>query len=100
MRVSAASGARGSGPPQALTPLSALPAETKQELEDLTADIKKTANKVRSKLKGEQCNPAIAEKDLCPALDKTGLCEQCSLASGGQIPNQGEIHKPTFARDT
>lgn len=28
------------------------PAETKQELEDLTADIKKTANKVRSKLKG------------------------------------------------
>lgn len=27
-------------------------AETKQELEDLTADIKKTANKVRSKLKG------------------------------------------------
>lgn len=29
-----------------------LSAETKQELEDLTADIKKTANKVRSKLKG------------------------------------------------
>lgn len=29
------------------------PVETKQELEDLTADIKKTANKVRSKLKGE-----------------------------------------------
>lgn len=28
-------------------------AETKQELEDLTADIKKTANKVRSKLKGK-----------------------------------------------
>ena len=27
--------------------------ETKQELEDLTADIKKTANKVRSKLKGD-----------------------------------------------
>ncbi|KAM9744841.1 LOW QUALITY PROTEIN: syntaxin-1B [Menidia menidia] len=27
------------------------PSETKQELEDLTADIKKTANKVRSKLK-------------------------------------------------
>ncbi|NXO12031.1 STX1B protein, partial [Oriolus oriolus] len=27
------------------------PPETKQELEDLTADIKKTANKVRSKLK-------------------------------------------------
>lgn len=26
--------------------------ETKQELEDLTADIKKTANKVRLKLKG------------------------------------------------
>ncbi|XP_010780290.1 syntaxin-1B-like [Notothenia coriiceps] len=26
--------------------------KTKQELEDLTADIKKTANKVRSKLKG------------------------------------------------
>lgn len=30
-------------------------AETKQELEDLTADIKKTANKVRSKLKGTTC---------------------------------------------
>lgn len=28
-------------------------AETKQELEDLMADIKKTANKVRAKLKGE-----------------------------------------------
>jgi hypothetical protein len=26
--------------------------ETKQELEDLMADIKKTANKVRAKLKG------------------------------------------------
>jgi competence protein ComGF len=28
-------------------------AETKQELEDLMADIKKTANKVRAKLKGK-----------------------------------------------
>ena len=28
-------------------------AEVKQELEDLMADIKKTANKVRSKLKGK-----------------------------------------------
>lgn len=27
--------------------------EVKQELEDLMADIKKTANKVRAKLKGE-----------------------------------------------
>lgn len=27
--------------------------ETKQELEDLMADIKKTANRVRAKLKGE-----------------------------------------------
>lgn len=41
----------------------ALPSETKQELEDLTADIKKTANKVRSKLKGEECNPQIKEKN-------------------------------------
>lgn len=30
-------------------------AEMKQELEDLMADIKKTANKVRSRLKGESC---------------------------------------------
>uniref|UniRef100_A0A8C2SJZ8 Syntaxin-1B n=1 Tax=Capra hircus TaxID=9925 RepID=A0A8C2SJZ8_CAPHI len=41
-------------PPKCLThpslPL-ASPSETKQELEDLTTDIKKTANKVRSKLK-------------------------------------------------
>lgn len=36
--------------------------ETKQELEDLTADIKKTANKVRSKLKGEDCDPLTQEK--------------------------------------
>lgn len=54
MRVSAASGGLGGGSPiQVLTSLLALPPETKQELEDLTADIKKTANKVRSKLKGE-----------------------------------------------
>lgn len=36
--------------------------ETKQELEDLTTDIKKTANKVRSKLKGEDCDPLTQEK--------------------------------------
>lgn len=36
--------------------------ETKQELEDLTADIKKTANKVRSKLKGEAHDPLTQEK--------------------------------------
>lgn len=35
------------------------PPETKQELEDLTADIKKTANKVRSKLKGERLSDTI-----------------------------------------
>lgn len=31
-------------------------AEVKQELEDLMADIKKTANKVRAKLKGKLCS--------------------------------------------
>ncbi|KAB0394881.1 hypothetical protein E2I00_008116, partial [Balaenoptera physalus] len=36
--------------------------KTKQELEDLTADIKKTANKVRSKLKGEECHPLPKEE--------------------------------------
>lgn len=35
-----------------LTNLLSFP-ETKQELEDLMADIKKTANKVRAKLKGK-----------------------------------------------
>ncbi|EHB14292.1 Syntaxin-1B [Heterocephalus glaber] len=40
--------------------------KTKQELEDLTADIKKTANKVRSKLKGEQCGLLIAREALGP----------------------------------
>lgn len=38
------------------------PPETKQELEDLTADIKKTANKVRSKLKGERLSDAILNR--------------------------------------
>lgn len=33
-----------------------LPTETKQELEDLMADIKKTANRVRTKLKGIEQN--------------------------------------------
>lgn len=51
-------------PPKRLThpsrPL-ASPSETKQELEDLTTDIKKTANKVRSKLKGEKCHPLTKE---------------------------------------
>lgn len=36
-----------------LTLFTFLPAGLKQELEDLMADIKKTANKVRAKLKGE-----------------------------------------------
>lgn len=48
-------------------------AETKQELEDLTADIKKTANKVRSKLKGEDCDPLTQEKKLCLPVDQTDL---------------------------
>ena len=43
----------------------ALPSETKQELEDLTADIKKTANKVRSKLKGEEDNPSTRKEKNC-----------------------------------
>lgn len=33
--------------------------EVKQELEDLMADIKKTANKVRAKLKGKPCLYAL-----------------------------------------
>lgn len=33
--------------------ISGLPPETKAELEDLMADIKKLANKIRSKLKSE-----------------------------------------------
>lgn len=51
-------------PPRRLTSPSlplASPSETKQELEDLTTDIKKTANKVRSKLKGEKCPPLTKE---------------------------------------
>lgn len=50
------------GPHPDFSPTLALPSETKQELEDLTADIKKTANKVRSKLKGKECNPPVKEK--------------------------------------
>lgn len=73
-------GAKARGPTWLLTSLFALPPETKQELEDLTADIKKTANKVRSKLKGEDRNPAPANRDLCPLLDQT------KQDSGGQIP--------------
>lgn len=34
--------------------------EVKQELEDLMADIKKTANKVRAKLKGKKINFFVA----------------------------------------
>lgn len=37
-----------------LTEYNFLFSETKQELEDLMADIKKTANKVRAKLKGKK----------------------------------------------
>lgn len=81
--ASGGGGGLGLGPPPAPhLPLCPPPPETKQELEDLTADIKKTANKVRSKLKGEECNSAAAGKDLCPALDQAGLWERCSQASG------------------
>ena len=46
------------------------PPETKQELEDLTADIKKTANKVRSKLKSEYLPAMLLWGSACcaPAL--------------------------------
>lgn len=84
--MSTASGGGGGawvgGPSSSSPPSLPSPPETKQELEDLTADIKKTANKVRSKLKGEECNSAAAGKDLCPALDQAGLWERCSQASG------------------
>ena len=55
-------GERRSGVCPDLLPTLAPSSETKQELEDLTADIKKTANKVRSKLKGEDCSPLTKEK--------------------------------------
>ena len=67
MRVSAAAGwlgaaGRSLGSHPDISPAPPLPSETKQELEDLTADIKKTANKVRSKLKGEECHPLPKEE--------------------------------------
>lgn len=39
----------------------AVPAETKDELEQLTADIKKMANSVRNKLKSERPRPRHGE---------------------------------------
>ena len=67
-------GQRESGVSPHVSPPPPLPSETKQELEDLTADIKKTANKVRSKLKGEACRPLTQEgKNPCPPLGYPGL---------------------------
>lgn len=50
--------------------------ETKQELEDLMADIKKTANRVRAKLKGEYLkNKHIYNQKLqCVLLVKAFIC--------------------------
>jgi hypothetical protein len=43
--------------------------EVKQELEDLMADIKKTANKVRAKLKGKfETATFIGKSHLCYRL--------------------------------
>lgn len=67
----------------------ALPSETKQELEDLTADIKKTANKVRSKLKGEECNPQTKEKNNSALIrPNMSSCKECLQISRTQIPKQ------------
>lgn len=67
----------------------ALPSETKQELEDLTADIKKTANKVRSKLKGEEYNPQTKEKNNCVLIGPNmPFYKECLQISRTQIPKQ------------
>jgi hypothetical protein len=91
MRVSAALGGleeMGSHSDFSLS-LFGLSLETKQELEDLTADIKKTANKVRSKLKGEECNPAIRkEKTFALHWIKQAFCKECPQISRSQIPKQ------------
>lgn len=77
MRVSVAPEWPGAGAGVGVHPdfsLTLIPSsETKQELEDLTADIKKTANKVRSKLKGEDCNPRLRRKRSLLSSDQTGL---------------------------
>lgn len=63
--------------------------ETKQELEDLTADIKKTANKVRSKLKGEDCNPATKEKKSSASRrPNRPFYQECLHTSRSQILTQ------------
>lgn len=69
--------------------------ETKQELEDLTADIKKTANKVRSKLKGEDCNPPMKEKKGSASQRLTGLSVRnvCTLL-GARFLHSEEAHSP------
>ena len=67
----------------------AVPSETKQELEDLTADIKKTANKVRSKLKGEECNPQTKETNNSALIGPNmPFYKECLHVSRAQIPKQ------------
>lgn len=50
------------------SPLPSSPSETKAELEDLMADIKKLANKVRSKLKSEYRSLTLLLLQLQPVL--------------------------------
>ena len=65
------SACRGAGRPLSAVPptrpclLFSFSTETKEELEELMSDIKKTANKVRSKLKSE-CFACGAAAGLCP----------------------------------
>lgn len=77
------------GSPPDFLPALALPSETKQELEDLTADIKKTANKVRSKLKGEECNPQTQGRNNSALIGPNmPFCKECPQVSSTQLPKQ------------
>lgn len=83
----------GVHPDFSLTP--APSSETKQELEDLTADIKKTANKVRSKLKGEDCNlPTQEPKSSASQRPDRPLSQECPHTPGSQALTQEKAHSP------
>ena len=83
------SGVGGLGSRPYMSSSLALSPETKQELEDLTADIKKTANKVRSKLKGEECNPQTKEENNCALVGPNmPFYKERLQISRTQIPKQ------------
>lgn len=63
----------GGGEPKGVYPHPSASPETKEELEELMSDIKKTANKVRSKLK--------SESGLQPCL-RWGAFQACSQPTG------------------